>query len=746
MPRGPSYANDKGFHHHNRQDKNGLERRTSNPYGQPTHGKRFHHDRFGDRSSINNPSSGRREFHRDNRMNNRSNQFNNNEEQSQERLPEWMDYDAKSTPGSENKVETQTEFINDLEAWKSNMKKKNGVEDNTIITTSKEVENEKTPSKIKNDKQSANNMDDLLDGFSTLEMTSSTTLVFEGLGTTKPTFIDPTSASASEASSSMRGSRFAKFFAKREETSHPPSPSFSQPQQSQSPPPQQQHKISDPVLLNSNKNNSSNNENLQPRSISLNDLFNANNATPNHLPSLPQQQQSPPSSSNNPLQGLIPNITGTYDNTVSVSAVDQRPSNTRVLSEDDILQTLGAKKTISHPEQPSSDSNANAMGFNRVLQILSQPKPTVLPTEINGSSKAQSVKNENNDMAQEKTETSNEHITTSASKTAISDDTASISSPKLTADNERINTTEQLPPQQQQQQQQQQSTPTMKSKTVGNLFGGSLPTSVLRQMSARSSSDGRSPSLSSNKSIHSNRFSSSHTGESSQNGSPSIGHASPVAMKSNPHMVSPQVQQQQLHHQPHSQPQQQQPAPPPPHSPSNNFGYHHYSPNLSTSLGVPNATTTAASISMMNDMRSPANGYELMNHQQQRFGNMENGIPPPPPPQQQQQQPLVTMQGRPDMNIPINQMMPPQYMRHQQQQQNQPMMDRSFMPPHPPPPMMGMPPMMPPPPHLPLHLQGQGNNAGNGIPPPFMQPPLPGMPMGMPPQMFPNKNPSWNQQ
>lgn len=61
MPRGPSYSNEKGFHHHNRQEKNGLERRTSNPYGQSAHGKRFHHDRFGDRNNLNTSYNGRRD-------------------------------------------------------------------------------------------------------------------------------------------------------------------------------------------------------------------------------------------------------------------------------------------------------------------------------------------------------------------------------------------------------------------------------------------------------------------------------------------------------------------------------------------------------------------------------------------------------------------------------------------------------------------------------------------------------------
>ncbi|CAO3615324.1 unnamed protein product [Cunninghamella blakesleeana] len=780
MPRGPSYSNEKGFHHHNRQEKNGLERRTSNPYGQSAHGKRFHHDRFGDRNNLNTSFNGRRDFHRDNRMGNKPNQFHNNEEQPQERIPEWMDYDAKDTPTPESKVESQTGFINDLEAWKSDMKKKNGLENNT---TKKEIEKPSSP-KIDN-KQSVSNMDDLLDGFGTIEISStSTNSVLEGFNAPKSTFVDPTLTTVSETSSSIRGSRFAKFFAKREEVSnYPPAPA-SQPQQ-------QQPQGSNP-LLSSNENN----ENLQPRSISLNDLFNVNGASSIQSTTLPQQ-----SSINNPLNGLIPNIAGT-DSAIAAAVIDQRPSssnknnynynnnnnnknknnghnnnhnhnsnnnnnnnnsnnnnnnnknnnnnnnnnknsnnNSRVLSEDDILKTLGAKKTASHPEQSGSDNQTNAMGFNRVLQILSQPKPSVPSIDIHDASARQHIKNENNNIVQEKTETSNEIKVSPTPKTAIpNNDTGSTHSPKLPNDSEKVNTIE------------QQSTPTMKPKNVGNLFGGGLPTSVLRQMSARSSSDGRSPSLSSNKAIHTNRFGSPNTGESSQNGSPSIGHASPIVMKPNLHMMSPKTQQHpasspqlQQTQPPQHQPPQSQPQPPPPHSPSNNFGYQHYSPNLSAALGVPNPTT-GAPISLMNDIRSPPNGYEIMNHQ--RFGNMENGIPPPSQPSQQQ--PMLHMQGRPDMNMPMNQMMPPQFMRQQSQQQPQnqpqnqqpqPMMDRSFMPPHhPPPPMMGMPPMMPP--HL-LHLQNQGN----GAPPPhFMQPPLPGMPMGMPPQMFPNKNPGWNQQ
>lgn len=95
------------------------------------------------------------------------------------------------------------------------------------------------------------------------------------------------------------GSRFAKFFAKREE---------------------------EPVASTAS--------NSEPRSISVNDLFGGRASV---------QQYTPPQQENN---------------------------DVRVLSEDDILQSLGAKKNNDKP------TTNDAMGFNRVLQILSQPKVT----------------------------------------------------------------------------------------------------------------------------------------------------------------------------------------------------------------------------------------------------------------------------------------------------------------------------------------------------------------------------------
>lgn len=90
------------------------------------------------------------------------------------------------------------------------------------------------------------------------------------------------------------GSRFAKFFAKREGE-------------------EDQHQA--PAA--------------EPKSISINDLFQG------------VQQQQP--ASNNEVH---------------------------VLSEDDILQSLGAKKNNNNKPAGAGD----AIGFNRVLQILSQPK------------------------------------------------------------------------------------------------------------------------------------------------------------------------------------------------------------------------------------------------------------------------------------------------------------------------------------------------------------------------------------
>ncbi|KAI8334322.1 hypothetical protein BC941DRAFT_432678 [Chlamydoabsidia padenii] len=379
MPRGPNYVGEKGFHHYHynnnsngtRQEKSGLERRTSNSYGSShNNNKRYNHsDHHAERQSIN---GGRREFNREQRPNNRLGQT---EERNQERVPEWMDYNPDAKKVVDEQQPGEGEFANDLEAWKSSMKKKEGLPET--------IEKQSPPSVQDHPPQTNEKQNDAMDkilGLGSLDLNSTT-------------FFDSTPSSDLPT---KRGSRFAKFFAKREEAAQ--------------------------VIPAT--------QDSQPRSISVNDLF--GNST-NQVP--------PP------------------------------PPPMRMLSEEDVLQSIGAKKTISPTsEQQPIDSDKNAIGFNKVLQILSQSKPTVPPDTSD----------------QEKTmDTSNGVITDSVKETPPNETT--------------------LPP---------------PNKKVSNLFGNNLPTSVLRQMSARS--EGRSPSKSNN-----HRFS-SHSATNSQNGSPLIANASPV--------------------------------------------------------------------------------------------------------------------------------------------------------------------------------------------------------------------------
>jgi hypothetical protein len=135
---------------------------------------------------------------------------------------------------------------------------------------------------------------------------------------------------------SKRGSRFAKFFAKRGEAAQvPPS--------------------SSPLAHETSTQDS------QPRSISVNDLF----QTPGGggIGSLSQQQQQP-LAANREMNG----------NPTDSSREQDLPPNARMLSEEDVLQSLGAKKPVSSSEPPVHESDKNAMGFNKVLQILSQSK------------------------------------------------------------------------------------------------------------------------------------------------------------------------------------------------------------------------------------------------------------------------------------------------------------------------------------------------------------------------------------
>ncbi|KAI8093183.1 uncharacterized protein BX664DRAFT_329106 [Halteromyces radiatus] len=698
MSRGPAYVGEKGFHHHhhhhhhnnnhhNRQDKSGLERRSSNSFGnQSLHNKRYHHqDHHGERSVIN--SSSRRDFNRDQRTGHRANQSNHMDmnERGQERIPEWMDYspDAKK-PTVDDKVNDHGEFANDLEAWKSSMKKKEELSNIAEKPSQSETSQElppSTPEQI-NDKQADDVMDKIL-GLGSMEL-SSTTSALDKLSSPMSSFFD-TSSSPSADAPTKRGSRFAKFFAKREETA--------------------QGSSSSPLV--SSTSSSGITTDTQPKSISVNELF--------------QKPVSGPS-----LQSNLRPETSSNDST-DPSHHQENTTNVRMLSEEDVLQSLGAKKTtMSNSEQ--SPPGANAIGFNKVLQILSQPKPTV-PLSNSDTKSISSPKATKNQVQENKIDstglpielagTTVNHSPNVSKQSPLKNDMPG--SPSISGG---------------------QSTTPVKPKVVSNLFGSNLPTSVLRQMSARS--EGRSPSLSSNKSGHSGRF--SHTTSDSQNGSPLIGNASPSSMT-----TSQQYHQQQ---------QQQQPQ-----SPSN-YGFNGYAVRTTTTNTQINTgtqqqrdinnegTTRINEMMMMNSQvpRNQTNGYDMMTHQ--LYGNGDNtGMPPLRP-----MPPNLPHQTAPNMNGPMTRMLNPHFVQQQQQQQQQQQsqqqplgsnIDQSFMPPHPlPPPMMGIPgghPMMSP--HLPMRMQGQTANVVP--PPPFMQPPMPGMPpppMGMPQQMYPNKNHGWTPQ
>ncbi|KAI8145537.1 hypothetical protein BJV82DRAFT_604103 [Fennellomyces sp. T-0311] len=246
-----------------------------------------------------------------------------------------------------------------------------------------------------------------------------------------------------------RGSRFAKFFAKREEETGMP--------------------MEQPIPP-------------QGKSISVNDLFGGPVTKPS------------------------------TDMTMSYSQGPERHSAPRMLSEEEVLQSLGAKRSPpppslpSQPQQPQQPqqsqmaSGENAMGFDKVLQILSQPKPTG-PNEP-----------KNDTIAEER------EATLSSPKpepqqpsppTSIPEAPSPVHAP-AEKQHARTDSTDSKP------------------KLVGKAFAGNLPTSVLRQMSARSS-EGRSPSIASTKSASRSFVAGS---SSSAGGSPALSNHSPAAVKS----------------------------------------------------------------------------------------------------------------------------------------------------------------------------------------------------------------------
>jgi hypothetical protein len=258
-----------------------------------------------------------------------------------------MDYTPETEVDKEEE-DVQAQFANDLEAWKSNMKKREGIQE--TVSAKKPVE----------------------ESLATLSVT-------EPIKPQDPLAFFEEATSPEQRRDQKGGSRFAKFFAKREE----------------------------PTIEPVNQE--------QPKSISLNDLF----------------QQGP-----------------TQQSSASAQPTYNPQQQPRVFSEEDILKSLGAKKTVHEPAKSNNQTNEDAMGFNRVLQILSQPKPTLNETVIE-------------EKASPKLHTSNK------------------GSPMMTGS--------------------PASNPDNKPASSAARFGNNLPTSVLRQMSARSS-EGRSPSLQSAKS------------------------------------------------------------------------------------------------------------------------------------------------------------------------------------------------------------------------------------------------------
>lgn len=455
-----------------------------------------------------------------------------------------------------------------------------------------------------------------------------------------------------------RGSRFAKFFARREEEAAAAS----------TPTPQQ----SEP----------------QARSISVDDLF-GNKGGSSGL-------------------GGIAVGNGSAQSPMSVPTSDS-PGNVRMLSEEEVLRTLGAKRgtpdqlndlQTPSPQQQQTPS-ADGLGFDKVLQILSQPKPAApgqpQPQPQSPATTVASVVD-----SESIKESLSEHKPTTAGSSSHGDRSAT-ASPSLSSTDKAPQQRDEIASESS-SQQQQQAPAAAKPKLMNSRFAGNLPTSVLRQMSARSS-EGRSPSIASAK---------SGTARSSLGASsPALSNRSPALPKNSLPESSPVIG----HHSPNGIAYAQA-AP----------GFHHHrmppSPAYPFSAGSPVGASAAAAA----------------HHHPQ---------PPPPPPMtgmpggtmRQQQQPprndpaleqlfqydnaspLAGSRAAPASG-PMNPMIPPQ-MTYAQQQQG---MDHQFIPPpqhhmmqHPMPPHHHMPPVANPmlPPHhhhhhLPPHLQGQ-------LPPQFMQ-------------------------
>ncbi|KAI8577265.1 hypothetical protein K450DRAFT_253015 [Umbelopsis ramanniana AG] len=273
-------------------------------------------ERHSDRSVE--PSRNKRENNRDHNTMRNAKGFDQHE-----RTPEWMDYDPEAETTAKNKQtdskESEAEFINDLEAWKAKMKKQNQEKSNDTVqeqaTYVESVPSEKaadTPTKPI-ETSPEQTKDNVDDLFAKLPSNlADTTMAFDNFVISGSG--SRMSASASANTSNKGGSRFAKFFSSKQ---HETAPSDAPKEESISP-------------MNDGT----------PKSISLDTLFQSHNAVP--------KSQGPP-----------------------------MPTGKRMLSENDILQSLGAHKPS--PRQP--DTVNDAAGFNKVLEALSKSKPVALPPQ-----------------------------------------------------------------------------------------------------------------------------------------------------------------------------------------------------------------------------------------------------------------------------------------------------------------------------------------------------------------------------
>ncbi|KAI8988421.1 hypothetical protein BDF20DRAFT_331357 [Mycotypha africana] len=654
--RGLIYTGDKGssYSHRTSSDMNkSLSDRkymgSSPPHGNYSNNNNMNKNRFNNGTErLNNGMAGGKQMNYNNRANNRhhnnhmlghnTNHHNmgmDRDSDRSERVPEWMDYtpDIDKSPleaSKEAKVDEEdakAKFANDLEAWKSNMKKRDGFNDGTISTATT------TRNTITADKAA------------TTSKPSDTKSVEESLATLafdSPSVVTPSTDALSFFEDSLliepppirrdqkSGSRFAKFFAKKEEpTSDVTTAVVEAPDQSLA---QRMNQLKQPPSVGVGDQ--------QPRSITLNDLFKAGSPMANlaatEIQSKPESPLSPP--------------------IVSDMLEKSQEHPVRVFSEEDILKSLGANKASAAEQKdpvvksPNQKNNEDAIGFNRVLQILSQPKPSL-------SSQQQ----------QEETEKATYQQKSNSNKGSP----RSISSP---------------------QAKPSVSTSSSTSASVASKFGNNLPTSVLRQMSARSS-EGRSPSL------HSSKTNTPHLSEMRY--SPSAKHQQQYTQQQQqqqPQQPQPQQQQQQ------QQLQQQQPMLPHQHHlpnggiplPPQYFPYHH-----------PHHPQQQQPYSPGQHHPSRIMSFEQMMHFSGagNNGDMSRGMPPPPP----HHPPTGAPPPPPGSHHGPH---PPHLSADQQQR---------FLPPHM---MMGP----PPPPHHPHMLPPGGQR-------PLLTPPIATFNQPLPPQL-----------